>query len=158
MTNKLQQAKDKDGDDDFFFFQENLPFIKDKDQKAPRDERNMHNKDWQQVTLTKNKTSPAISTNFPDCFHVWSFPVQMDPIAEEKTTLTHVFVVNTVRKKILNESGPRTTGRTGSAATFYWTRWCFRCSRCMVFNILRSFPANFMGIQHPPLQPKRSSP
>lgn len=35
MTNELRQPKDKDGDDEFFFFQENLPFIKDKDQKAP---------------------------------------------------------------------------------------------------------------------------
>lgn len=33
MTNELQQPKDTDGD--VFFFQENLPFIKDKDQKAP---------------------------------------------------------------------------------------------------------------------------
>lgn len=35
MTNELRQPKDKDGDDDFFFFKENPPFIKDKDQKAP---------------------------------------------------------------------------------------------------------------------------
>lgn len=94
MMNELQQAKDEDGDDE-----ENLPFIRYSDQKAPWGERNMHSKDLQQVTLTKNKTSPAISTNFPDCFHVWSFPVQMDPIAEEKIAMAHGFVVNSIRNK-----------------------------------------------------------